>query len=553
VAVILIGGHLVGVRGTLSPGTVTGAHGSIDASCEQCHTTGQGVSNVRCQRCHDPASAGRLTASAHVLFGSADPRKAAAAPDLACATCHVEHKGRSATISAVPDSQCARCHFGTLRRHPEFAVLRASTAEAPGMNFGHKKHIEDVMKEQGLTQAAQTCATCHQKNQPRRDFEPINFDQHCASCHSKQGSVGVVDPVPLTDVVDLEGLKARGLSPAVEALKPEEFEVARGKIARPSLHHRDAWVIFNLARLRAESDPEAFAGERARVEARIASLERKLAAATPFASLDRAALDARAAALQSESEGRDPAPGRPGRRRRRQHRGGAAAGDRDRAARDRRRGRGRGREAAHLRLREGGGAGAPAHRRLRARRQEILGLLEAVEAADPALKPRTADLRRRIVALQPGENAAELLGRVRDQRQASLDRLKDEIKLRDQGIGPPRGAPARRHPARPRARSRRRARAARRSPGRRDHFHPQRRGAAAEAGDGGGAGRRLHEVPHPQGGRVRSRAGRAAGAGAGAVRPRAPPHPGGLREMPSRARSEQGLEGPQLQRHPELP
>ncbi|HEV7498852.1 MAG TPA: hypothetical protein VGQ33_02560, partial [Vicinamibacteria bacterium] len=63
VAVILIGGHLLGARGTLSPGTVTGAHGSIDSSCEQCHTTGQGVSNVRCQRCHDPASGGRLAAS----------------------------------------------------------------------------------------------------------------------------------------------------------------------------------------------------------------------------------------------------------------------------------------------------------------------------------------------------------------------------------------------------------------------------------------------------------------------------------------------------------
>jgi len=141
VAVVLIGGHLLGARGTLSPGTVTGAHGSIDSSCEQCHTTGQGVSNVRCQRCHDPASGGRLAASAHVLFGSGDPRKAAAAPDLACATCHIEHKGRAASISAVPDSQCAKCHFGSLRGHPEFAVLRASTAEAPGMKFGHQKHI----------------------------------------------------------------------------------------------------------------------------------------------------------------------------------------------------------------------------------------------------------------------------------------------------------------------------------------------------------------------------------------------------------------------------
>jgi hypothetical protein len=439
VAVVLIGGHLVGMRGTLSPGSVTGAHGSIDTSCEQCHTTGRGVSNVRCQRCHDPASAGRLTASAHVLFGSGDPRKAAAVPDLACAKCHVEHKGRRASISAVPDIQCAQCHFGSLRRHPEFAVLRASTAEAPGMTFGHKNHIEDVMKEQGIT-AAQTCATCHQNSAPRRDFAPINFEQHCASCHSKEGSVGVVDPVPLTDVVDLEGLKTRGLAAAVAALKPEEFEIARGKVARPSVRHRDPWVLFNLDKLRAESDPEAFAGERARIEARIAALERRLAAATPFASLDKPALQERATALQRESEGASQRLGALG-----------SAGDAstgvarldeietglratDSAAAD---------EIAKLRAsasEKGAGPAPLPAADFEARRQEVLGLLEAVEAADPSLKPRTADLRRRIVALVPGENAADLLARVRDQRQAALDRLKDEIQLRDQGIAPPRAA-----------------------------------------------------------------------------------------------------------------
>jgi hypothetical protein len=73
-----------------------------------------------------------------------------------------------------------------------------------------------------------------------------------------------------------------------------------------------------------------------------------------------------------------------------------------------------------------------------ARRQEVLSLLEAVEAADPALKPRTADLRRRIVALAPGDTSADLLARVRDQRQAALARLRDELQLRQQGVSPPR-------------------------------------------------------------------------------------------------------------------
>ena len=439
VAVILLGGHFVGARTTLSPGSVTGGHASIDASCEQCHTTGRGVANVRCQRCHDPSSAGRLTASAHVLFGSGDPRKAAAAPDLACAKCHVEHKGRRASISAVEDIQCAQCHFASLRRHPEFAVLKASTAEAPGMNFGHQKHIEEVMKAQGVSGAAQTCGTCHQKSGPRRDFEPINFDQHCASCHAKQGSVGAVDPVPVTDVVDLEGLRSRGIA-AAAMLRPEEFETSRGKIARPSVRHRDPWVIYNLDKLRAESNPEAFAGERARIEARIASLERRLAASTPFAALDRAALQERATDLQRESDGATQRIGAlsgagdasTGVARLQEIETGLRATDAGAAD-----------EVSKLEAAASAPGAGPAPlpaADFEARRQEVLGLLEAVEAADPALKPRTADLRRRIVALVPGENAADLLARVRDQRQASLERLKDEMKLRDQGVAPPRAA-----------------------------------------------------------------------------------------------------------------
>ena len=430
---------LVGARSAMSPGSVTSGHANIDASCEQCHTTGRGVSNIRCQRCHDPSSAGRLTAGAHVLFGSGDPRKAAATADLACARCHVEHKGRRASISAVPDVQCAQCHFGSLRGHPEFAVLRASTKEAPGMNFGHQKHIQEVMKQKGATAAAQTCGSCHQKSRVRRDFDPLSFDAHCASCHSKQGSVGAADPVPLADVVDLDALRARGIAGAA-MLRPEEFEVSRGKVARPSLRHRDPWVLFNLEKLRAESDPDAFAAERARLKARLAALQRRLAASTPFAALDKAGLEQRAAALERESQGASQRLAAQ-----------SAAGDAttgvarlqeveaglrgaDAAAAD---------EVAKLRSTAGGpGADASALPRadFEARRQEVLGLLDAVEASDPALKPRTDDLRRRIVALVPGENAADLLGRVRDQRQAALERLRDELKLRAQGVAPPRAA-----------------------------------------------------------------------------------------------------------------
>lgn len=439
VLLALLGAHLAGARRALSPGSLTVDHATFDADCEQCHTPAQGVSNVRCQRCHDPSSAGRLTISAHVLFGSGDPRQAAAAPDVACAHCHVEHRGREGALSAVPDQQCAQCHFGALGGHPEFEVLRAATREAPGLQFGHANHVADVKKLRRLATDAQTCAVCHVRSAPRRDFEPIVFERHCAECHSKEGSVGVVDPVPLTEVVDLEGLRAQGAAGAAP-LAADTFEVRRGKVSRTAVLHRDPWVLFNLDKLRAESDPEAFAADRGRLEARIAALERRLAVATPLAALDKEGLERRAAALEREKEGAarrlaalaaGEAPGAAARLEEVEERLRAAG---DPAAAE---------EVSRLRESASAAAAAPAPLSaadFEARRREVLSLLQAVEAADPALKPRAEDLRRRLVALVPGEDPANLLSRVRDQRQAALERLRDELLLRDQGVGPPRAS-----------------------------------------------------------------------------------------------------------------
>jgi hypothetical protein len=72
-----------------------------------------------------------------------------------------------------------------------------------------------------------------------------------------------------------------------------------------------------------------------------------------------------------------------------------------------------------------------------ARRRELLAVLDAVEAADPSLKPRAEDLRRRVLALSAGESGADIMNRVKQQRLADRERLLDEIDLRQSGIEPP--------------------------------------------------------------------------------------------------------------------
>jgi hypothetical protein len=66
-------------------------------------------------------------------------------------------------------------------------------------------------------------------------------------------------------------------------------------------------------------------------------------------------------------------------------------------------------------------------------RKQVLALLDGIEAADPALKLRVEDLRRRVAALAPGESTLDVLARAREQRLMERERLNDEMRLRAQG------------------------------------------------------------------------------------------------------------------------
>jgi hypothetical protein len=439
-AAFLVVAQVSGWRRPIMPGAVISQHAEMEARCEECHTTAAGVSNLRCQRCHDPAGAGRMTNGAHVLFGSRDARKAAAAPELGCAECHVEHRRRDAALGRVDQDLCSSCHFRSLRGHPEFAVLRAASVEVPGLKFTHDRHVAEVVKRHGGTVKG-TCTRCHEPTPGGRDIDPIAFDRHCAECHVKDGSVGPIDPVAQEDALPPEAILAAG-EKGVWLQRTETYEMSRGKVARTATSHRDGWVLYNLARLRRELDPEGYAAERGALLARLSQLERRLALARPLAELDLPALGARRARVESEKKGAEArlsaartaaVPAAAGLARLDEVAGAAASAGDASAAEEARRFQA---AAAQTRPAAAGGEALPSAE-YDARRKELLALLDAVDAADPDLKPRADDLRRRLLSLSPGEEGTALLARVRDQRATDLERLDDEIRVRESGIQPP--------------------------------------------------------------------------------------------------------------------
>jgi hypothetical protein len=291
----MIGAYFAGVRQTLSPGNVASMHARIDIKCAQCHDEGNEVAAVRCERCHDSSGSDRLTHAAHVLIGTGDARKAEAAGETACATCHVEHRGVSATLKAVDDRECATCHnFSTLARHPEFAAIRAQATAGVGMKFNHDRHLVESQKVTGAT-----CTACHQQTADRAGFVPMTFERHCASCHAPKGIFEDSDPIGQDLVIAPANLPEPWRSATSVQVQPR----GRKQIAS-GLRHRDGWVLYNAMRLRHGIDADGVAAERLALRGQIAYLEQFLGV-RPVNQATAEELQAAASQLRSEIEALD--------------------------------------------------------------------------------------------------------------------------------------------------------------------------------------------------------------------------------------------------------
>src|SRR5262245_29017538 len=142
-----------GLRPLVSPGAVSKAHADFEKTCQNCHLTrgsltARGVSNIRCERCHDAAAGGTLNLFAHVRMARVRVRKEDVDPNPArfadqdCAACHVEHRGLTTVLKVVNEQQCRRCHF-SIGGHPDFYYVREKQEEKTGFVFNHKIHFTE--------------------------------------------------------------------------------------------------------------------------------------------------------------------------------------------------------------------------------------------------------------------------------------------------------------------------------------------------------------------------------------------------------------------------
>lgn len=178
-------------RTAFMPGGVSSAHQHardamgepIGNNCAACHDPFKGVTDGKCQVCHQKEPHSRLQ--------SETPP---------CMSCHGEHRG-NIRLALIDDSRCIGCHADLARhrvagpmrpelaridafgeRHPEFVY----PPDPDPLRFNHKLHLQaaGVFNAEGKREVLD-CNACHKLVESKEKAEPVplKFEQHCQRCH----------------------------------------------------------------------------------------------------------------------------------------------------------------------------------------------------------------------------------------------------------------------------------------------------------------------------------------------------------------------------------
>ena len=205
-----------------SRGPLTAVHASWDSDCAACHTPFTPVGGE--------AWAKRFVSDVHTMNQKCEACHAgplhhpAATPDLACASCHHDHRGRDASLVRLADGDCTQCH-GDMKAHmntgsptPQDTVT--AFASHPAFNsipntvhlkFSHARHMALGMNtdksQPQFTLASIQNAADRERYQPYETGGLIQLQ--CGACHQLDGGDFGIKRDQLTSVPANAVLPAR--------------------------------------------------------------------------------------------------------------------------------------------------------------------------------------------------------------------------------------------------------------------------------------------------------------------------------------------------------
>lgn len=176
--------------------TLASSAGRQDALCMQCH---QG---------HMPTAGAGLP---HDLSPVSDGAPERATEATHCATCHIEHHGRSFDLKAMSDDRCQACHRRKFESfssgHPDFANYPPERARE--LAFSHQQHADKHFPQKNRQF---DCRQCHLDANGTASSGQVSrsvaFETGCAECHSQPIEAAISGGWALLELPSIEASAA---------------------------------------------------------------------------------------------------------------------------------------------------------------------------------------------------------------------------------------------------------------------------------------------------------------------------------------------------------
>lgn len=262
---LVLGGSQGSLEFLISPGPLSSSHSEI-GSCASCHgderrsafqlassmfdphAEGRDVEN--CVTCHvgrDGLAHNQEAKSLRALSekattwdaGAGAPKFLAVAGwigaetrkledgQIACRSCHTEHRGDDISISEISNAACQSCHT---QAFPEFGDGHPTFSNYPyqrrtRISFDHQSHIGKYFLDPTFADTAPaSCRSCHAPDDQGKLMLAGSFELTCAGCHAEDVTKDPVIVLALPGL-DVEGLEEREvlLGEWPEYAEAEEF------------------------------------------------------------------------------------------------------------------------------------------------------------------------------------------------------------------------------------------------------------------------------------------------------------------------------------------
>jgi thioredoxin reductase len=163
---------MLSLHRSYSPGPVSHGHQKFEARCAACHEPWHGATNAGCLDCH-----GDISANKHAGTKLADKDSglmtgvhlAGLNGELACLSCHTDHRGRVPDFERTAGGTCVECHqhpsIADVSKHQKPMELARGSKHFFKQAYSHKKHLDLISRASPAVKEL-PCKSCHEVQPP---------------------------------------------------------------------------------------------------------------------------------------------------------------------------------------------------------------------------------------------------------------------------------------------------------------------------------------------------------------------------------------------------